>query len=143
LQPFVEPSTRSGRKYARPKEGVSMLGVEIASGSETVIAVSEQRRALLCATEEINYLSGAGRGVMLMKLADSDKLIGFRLVSGNSDAIEVKTARGGSQRISTGKYEVTSRGGKGREVIKTGQFTEVVPRPIEAPAAFAEDGAEA
>jgi len=143
LLPFVEPSTRSGRKFARTKEGATMLGLEVASGAETIIAVSEKRRALLCAVEEINYLSGAGRGVMLMKLADDDKLIGFRLVNKESDAIEVKTGRGGTQRISSGKYEVTSRGGKGREVIKSGQFTEVVPRAVEAPPAFAEDGAEA
>jgi DNA gyrase subunit A len=37
------------------------------------------------------------------------------------------------QTISTAKYEVTGRGGKGRELLQRGQFTRVVPEPIEAP----------
>jgi hypothetical protein len=41
---------------------------------------------------------------------------------------------GGTYKISTGRYEATGRGGKGREVLKRGQFVEVVAEPIAAPA---------
>ena len=40
----------------------------------------------------------------------------------------VETSRGGGQTISTAKYEVTGRGGKGRELLQRGQFTRVVWR---------------
>ena len=39
----------------------------------------------------------------------------------------VETSRGAEQTISTAKYEVTGRGGKGRELLQRGQFTRVVP----------------
>ena len=38
----------------------------------------------------------------------------------------VETSRGAEQTISTAKYEVTGRGGKGRELLQRGQFTKVV-----------------
>ncbi len=140
LLPFVEPSTRSGRRFARPKDTARILGVEVVHGDETVIAASEKRRALLCSVEEVNYLSGAGRGVMLVKLASDDSLIGFCAAQSGSDALEVKTGRGGTHRIAASKYERSARGGKGREVMKSGSFTEVVSKPVEVPPPF--EGAE-
>ena len=52
----------------------------------------------------------------------------------------IKTSLGGLQRINTGKYAVTSRGGKGREILKRGSLTEVVPEEPTAPVLL-EDGA--
>jgi hypothetical protein len=43
----------------------------------------------------------------------------------------VETTRGAEQTISTTKYGVTGRGGKGRELLQRGQFTKVVPPPVE------------
>jgi DNA gyrase subunit A len=144
LLPFVEPSTRAGRKYARPRGDARIVGVEITSGEETIIAVSSKRRALLCAVSEVNYLSGAGRGVTLIKLAADDVLLGFCLAVKDSDALEVKTSLGGVQRITCNKYETSGRGGKGREVMKRGTFIEVVKEPVHAPAPLdVEDGADA
>ena len=40
----------------------------------------------------------------------------------------VETTRGAEQTISTAKYGVTGRGGKGRELLQRGEFTRVVPR---------------
>ena len=39
----------------------------------------------------------------------------------------------GWQTISTTKYEVTGRGGKGRELLQRGQFTRVIPQDVENP----------
>jgi hypothetical protein len=41
---------------------------------------------------------------------------------------------GGEQRVNTAKYELTSRGGRGREIIKRGKLTAVVREVPEAPA---------
>ena len=32
LEPFVEPSTRAGRRYARPAEGAEVVGVARVTG---------------------------------------------------------------------------------------------------------------
>ena len=78
LDKFIEPSTRSGRKYARPAAGQAVVGMEPIHGSETILAVTERCRAIVCPANEINYLSGPGKGVRLIKVAKDDKLIGFK-----------------------------------------------------------------
>jgi DNA gyrase subunit A len=142
LSSFIEPSTRSGRRFARPAEGATIIGVQTVHGSETLIAASRSARALLCPVQEVNYLSGAGRGVILMKLDDDDALIGFKAATDDKDTLTAKTSGGGEQRINTARYELTQRGGKGREVIKRGSLTEIVLEPPPPPEPFApEEGA--
>ena len=82
----------------------------------------------------MNYLSGPGKGVILIKLSDQDKVIGFIASTGDRDLLTVETSRGAEQTISTAKYEVTGRGGRGRELLQRGQFTRVVWPMPEAPA---------
>jgi len=130
LESFVEPSTRAGRRYARTAEGAEVVGVEKITGAETLIAATEGARGLLCRADEVNFLSGPGRGVILIKTADDDKVLGFIASTGDRDLLTVETSRGGEQTISTGKYEVTGRGGKGRELMQRGRFTRIVwPAP--------------
>jgi len=126
LDGFVEPSTRSGRRYARPAEGAEILNVARLSGGEVLIAASAEARGILCKADEVNFLSGPGKGVLLIKLAEDDRLLGAIASSGDRDLLTVETTRGAEQTISTGKYEVTGRGGKGRELLQRGQFTRVV-----------------
>jgi len=134
LDGFVEPSTRAGRRYARAGEGVEVVGVARITGSEIVIAATRAARAMLCRADEINFLSGPGRGVILIKLQnDDDRVLGFIASVGDRDLMVVETSRGAEQTISTTKYEVTGRGGKGRELLQRGQFTRVVPSTPELP----------
>jgi DNA gyrase subunit A len=134
LESLVEPSTRSGRRYARPSEGVEVVGVEKITGKETIIAATQQARAILCPADEVNYLSGPGKGVILIKLQpDEDKVLGFIASTGDRDIMRVETSRGAEQTISTTKYEVTGRGGKGRELLQRGQFLRVIPPEVENP----------
>jgi DNA gyrase subunit A len=139
LEPFDEPSTRSGRRYARPSEGAEIVGVARVTGKEVLIAATAQARGLLCPVDEVNYLSGPGKGVILIKLAtDDDRVLGFIASTGDRDLLTVETSRGAEQTISTAKYEVTGRGGKGRELLQRGQFTRIVWPTPEAPAPLAE-----
>jgi DNA gyrase subunit A len=127
LEPFVEPSTRAGRRYAKAAEGAEVVGVARVAGGEVLIAATRDARALLCKVEEVNFLSGPGRGVILIKLtSDADRVLGFIASTGDRDLLTVETSRGAEQTISTAKYEVTGRGGKGRELLQRGQFTRVV-----------------
>ncbi|MGZ8868689.1 MAG: DNA gyrase/topoisomerase IV subunit A [Thermoanaerobaculia bacterium] len=134
LEPFVEPSTRAGRRFARTAEGAEVVGVARLTGGEILIAATREARALLTRASEVNFLSGPGRGVILIKLnSKEDRVLGFIASSGDRDLMTVETSRGAEQTISTTKYEVTGRGGKGRELLQRGQFTRVVWTTPDAP----------
>jgi DNA gyrase subunit A len=139
LEPFVEPSTRAGRRFARMPEKAAVVGVERYTGDEILIAATRDARAILTKAKEVNFLSGPGRGVILIKLTSpDDRVLGFVASVGDRDLLTVETSRGAEQTISTMKYEVTGRGGKGRELLQRGQFTRVVYPIPDAPQGFGE-----
>jgi DNA gyrase subunit A len=134
LEGYIEASTRSGRRYARTAEGAEVVHVALTTGEETMIAATGAARAMLCKADEVNFLSGPGRGVILIKIDfPEDKVIGAMVSRGDRDLMTVETSRGAEQTISTGKYEVTGRGGKGRELLQRGQFTRVLPTEVALP----------
>ena len=133
LEPFLEPSTRAGRRYGRVPEGAEFVGVARSTGDEILIAATREARAMITKVEEVNFLSGPGRGVILIKLGEGDRVLGFIASTGDRDLLTVETSRGAEQTISTGKYEVTGRGGKGRELLQRGQFTRTIWPVPEAP----------
>ncbi len=139
LQPFVEPSTRSGRRYARVAPGSELIGVEAISGKEKILAVSAECRTIVCPAEEVNYLSGPGKGVTLIKLAKTDRLVGFKASKGDRDLLVVETNRGAQKTISTAKYRVTARGGRGTEIQKNGKISSIVIPPPGAPEPLPEE----
>jgi len=133
LETFVDPSTRSGRKYARPAKGAHVVGVEKVHGDETLLAISQQCRAMVCGVDEVNYLSGPGKGVLLVKLGKDDRLLGFKASSGDRDLLNVETNRGAKKTVSTAKYKTTGRGGKGTEIQKNGRIAKIIPDPPQMP----------
>jgi len=132
IAPFIEPSTRTGRRYAKPAEGVQVVGVSLARGKEVVMAATREGRALFCTVDEVNYLSGPGKGVLLVKLDDGDALVAMKAAKDSHDTLLLETSLGGEKRLARGDYELTARGGKGRDVIKRGKLVKVV---IETPSA--------
>ncbi|MEM1228278.1 MAG: DNA topoisomerase IV subunit A [Planctomycetota bacterium] len=133
LQTFVEPSTRAGRRFARVSSGATIIDVTKVHGTETVLAASADCRAMVCPVDEINYLSGPGKGVILIKLAKTDRLLGFKPSTGDRDLLTVVTNRGAKKTISTAKYRTTSRGGRGIELQKNGKISEILREPIAPP----------
>ena len=133
LEQFVEPSTRSGRRFARVAPEHEVIGVEAIHGSETILAITAECRAMVCPSVEINYLSGAGKGVILIKTAKTDRLLGFKASTADRDLLVVETNRGAQKTISTAKYRVTARGGRGIELQKNGKISAIVTEPIKAP----------
>ncbi|HSU39079.1 MAG TPA: DNA gyrase C-terminal beta-propeller domain-containing protein, partial [Polyangiaceae bacterium] len=138
LEPFATPSTRAGRRFAKPAEGAQIVGVERVHGKETLVAVTRARRALVCGVNEVSFLTGPGKGVTLVKLEDDDALLGIKATSDSKDALVVETSMGGEQRITIQSYEKTGRGGRGREIMKRGTLVRVVPQTPPAPAPFEE-----
>jgi DNA gyrase subunit A len=136
LSPFVEPSTRSGRRYAKPADGAEVVGAGKANGKEIAICATQKRRALLAPVEEISYLSGPGKGVVLIKLDDQDRVVGFVVARDDRDTLVLEGSQGGEQRVNTAKYKATGRGGKGHEIIKRGSLVRAIPSLPEIPPAL-------
>jgi DNA gyrase subunit A len=134
LDSFVEPSTRAGRRFARPSKGSEIVGAARLAGGEVLISATAEGRGLLAKAEEVNFLSGPGKGVQLIKIGKDDRVLGFIASSGDRDLLTVETTRGAEQTISTAKYGVTGRGGKGRELLQRGGFTRILWPVPEAPA---------
>jgi DNA gyrase subunit A len=133
LETFVEPSTRAGRKFARPAKGQAVVGFTPVHGQEVILAISADCRAMVCRADEVNYLSGPGKGVQLIKLGKLDKLLGFKASTGDRDLLTYETGRGAADTVSTARYRVTGRGGKGVEVKKNGKISRLVPDDVAPP----------
>ena len=77
-------------------------------------------------------LDGVGKGVIGIKLTRTTTVcLGGTLISNRHDALVVETAGERTMEFRRGKYEMTSRGGKGFEAVKRTTFVRVVPPPIE------------
>ena len=72
--------------------------------------------------------------MILIKVAKDDRLLGFKASTGDRDLLEVVTSQGSNRKISTAKYEVIGRGGKGREIMKRGGITRIVLEKVPPPA---------
>jgi DNA gyrase subunit A len=134
LEGFVEPSTRAGRRYARPSDGVEVVGVARIDGSEIVIAATHDARAILsCRRSELSVWTWQRRHSDQAAVKGRSRARIHRLHRRSATLMRVETSRGSEQTISTTKYEVTGRGGKGRELLQRGQFTRVIPNDVENP----------
>src|SRR5262249_22800067 len=97
----------------------------------SIFLASQEGHVIHFLLDQINILSGVGKGVMGIKLAKDDVCLGGALISNRHDALVMETAGGKTQEFRRGKYELTSRGGKGFEAVKRTTFVRVVPLPIE------------
>ena len=132
LAPYRTASTKVGRRYVRLVEGDKVVMATVLSGDEeTVYLASAAGRVIHFPVSEVNILSGAGKGVLGIKLEAGDTCLGGALMSRRSDKFVLETSGGKTMEFGRGKYEVTSRGGKGHEAVKRASFVRVVPPPIE------------
>ena len=140
--PYREASTKSGRLYTRLREGEKVVLAKVLGQhrwvegkrthivEESLFLVSTDGRVIHFSIEEVNVLSGAGRGVIGLKLADDDTCLGGALVSGRFTKMEVETSGGQTRELGGGKPTV-SRGGSGYSEVKRTQFIRIKPPPID------------
>jgi DNA gyrase subunit A len=131
LAPYRTASNKLGRRYVRLNDGDRVVMAVVLRDEETIFLASQSGHVIHFKLDDINILSGAGKGVMGIKLAEGDVCLGGALISNRHDALVMETAGGRTQEFRRGKYDITSRGGKGFEAVKRTTFTRVVPRPIE------------
>jgi DNA gyrase subunit A len=140
--PYREASTRAGRLYTRLREGEKVVlakvlgqyhwvdGKRTRMQEETMFLVSREGHVIHFSVEEVNILSGPGRGVIGIKLDEDDACIGGALVHGRFTKMDVETS-GGIRKEFGGGIPTVSRGGHGRQEVKRTQFVQIVPPTIE------------
>jgi DNA gyrase subunit A len=139
--PFREASTKAGRRYVRLNEGERVVLAKVLGQThwreggkhvvheESMFLVSADGRVIHFKIDEVNVLSGAGRGVIGIKL-DEDTCIGGALVSSRFTKMDVETSGGVVRELGGGKPTV-GRGGVGHQEVKRTQFVRVLPPAID------------
>lgn len=135
LESFEEPSTKNGRRFARPAGGATVIGVQLTEVGERLLGSGTRfGRGALCRLSEVNFLSGAGKGVTVVKLGAEDRLVGFRVMEEESspqDGLRLIRDEGGKEVVVHPRYvKTTGRAGKGQNLIKRGLLQPVVD-PVE------------
>jgi DNA gyrase subunit A len=131
LAPFRAASTKVGRRYVRLAEGDKVVMAVVPKDEKTLYLASANGHVIHFALEDVNILSGVGKGVMGIKLVGDDLCLGGALMGGRFDKFVLETSGGKTMDFGPAKYDVTSRGGKGFEAVKRTKFVRVVPPPIE------------
>jgi DNA gyrase subunit A len=124
-------STKAGRRYVKLDEGDRAVMVRLVGEEDGMMLASREGHLIHFPVEQVNILSGVGKGVMGIKLADGDACIGGALIGSRHDALVVETSGGRQQEYRRGAYPAVHRGGKGYEVVKRAELVRVVPPPIE------------
>ena len=132
LDTFREPTTRSGRRYAKPAEGDEVAFVGVCADGDVVALASESGRAILFDSAEVPVLSGPGRGVLGLKVSAGDRLVGAALFGADEKraSLELENSKGNPLTV-TKRYSIVGRGGKGFELTKRERIARQVPPPIE------------
>ncbi len=131
LAPFRTASTKVGRRYVRLADGDKVVMATVLKAEQrSLFLASANGHVLHFPIDEINILSGVGKGVIGIKLGDGDTCLGGALVRNQNDAMIVETS-GGKQMEFYGSREMSSRGGKGFEAVKRTSFVRVVSAAIE------------
>lgn len=116
FRPNVEETTRNGRKVARLADNDEVISVEpVFSGR--VVCVSAEGRMLAFPTEDVAELTGAGRGVILMRLDNNDRLIGA-ITPPPGKGVTVTNSDSNDRTVSLKEIPLGQRAGKGERVIK-------------------------
>lgn len=116
FEPNVEETTRNGRRIARLSADDEVITVRPVSSGRTVCATAAGY-LLAFPTEDITELSGAGRGVILMRLDTDDRLVGA-VTSEPGAGVTVINKDGKERKIPLRDIPLGKRAGKGRRVVK-------------------------
>ena len=116
FEPNIEETTRNGRRIARLSADDEVITVRSVSSGRTVCATAAGY-LLAFPTEDITELSGAGRGVILMRLDKDDRLVGA-VTSEPGAGVTVINKDGRERKIPLRDIPLGKRAGKGRRVVK-------------------------
>ncbi len=129
IRPELDETTKSGRRYARPKEGDEIAVVTPCNGEVLTVATAGGY-LLSFPAHELPELTGAGRGVWAIRVTPGDRVVGA--VCHPPDAPPIAIAESGEVR----RLQVADlghRGQKGRPTLKRFKPATLIARTAELP----------
>lgn len=131
FEPFRVASTKAGRRFVRLAEGDRVVLVAIPTADdETMFLAADDGHVIHFPIEEVALLAGVGKGVRGIKLAKGAACLGGMVLSGFRECLRAENTSGTVLEFRRGKYQPTSRGGKGYEVIRRGGLKRLLPEQI-------------
>jgi DNA gyrase subunit A len=123
FRPNLEETTRNGRKVTRLADDDEVVSVTPVNGGRVVCA-SATGKMLAFPSEDVSELTGPGRGVILMRLDDDDRMVGaVTTVPGRG--VIVTNSDGNEREVGLKEIPLGQRAGKGQRVIKRMTLTSV------------------
>ena len=113
--PFRTESTKVGRRYVKLDEGDKVVMARLVGDETGVMLASRGGHVIHFPIDEVNILSGVGKGVIGHQARDDDECLGGVLVGGRFDKLVVETETGKTQEFGPGAIKSQNRGGKGDE----------------------------
>jgi DNA gyrase subunit A len=116
--PELGVTTRAGRRFARVADGDELIAVTPPDGPE-VLCLARSGKGLRFPIDEATELSGVGRGVILMRLDDKDRVVGA-IVPPPKTKLFVQIEGAGERALTRDDFPKGHRAGKGQKVVKRG-----------------------
>jgi len=126
-------STKNGRRYIRLTEGERVVMVRVLGHEESIFLASEDARLIHFRLDQISLLSGAGKGVVGIRLMDKVNCLGGMLISKARDVMKVEASTGVVREFRPTSQALVNRGGRGAEILKRGRFLKIVAEAVELP----------
>jgi DNA gyrase subunit A len=118
FMPDLTETTRAGRKVARVGKDDEVTSVVPVLGP-AIICGTSQGKMLRFKVEEAAELSGPGRGVILMRIDPSDRVVGTVVPPAGAGLLAV-SPEGREHQLTAKAVPAGRRGGKGQRVVKRG-----------------------
>jgi DNA gyrase subunit A len=132
LRQHREPSTRAGRLFAKPKEGDEVLAVMPVGEGDAVMCASSDGHVLGVLVAEIPALAGAGKGAIVMDVAEGERLVGAAIALSDRDKLTLETDKGKEKDVKLGEV-LGRRANKGAAIMKRDRFTRALPPALVVP----------
>jgi DNA gyrase subunit A len=120
-----------GRRYVRLGEGDKVVTACVLRGETSLFLASATGHVIHFTLDEVNILSGAGKGVMGIKLEEGDLCLGGTPVLEKNDLMAVEASDGKPMEFRNSRHDLVGRGGKGFPAVKRKSFVRVIPPPIQ------------
>ena len=131
LTSYRVESSKVGRKFVKLEPGDKAIFVQLIAEEKGMMLATKGGRIIHFALDEVNILTGVGKGVIGIKLDEGDLVIGGTLTGDSRfDKLTVETENGKTQEFGIGAYPPVARGGKGTKPGARTNFVRVVQRPI-------------
>jgi len=127
-------STKAGRKYAKPDTNDKVVLIRMVRDEDGLMLASRNGYVIHFPIDQINVLSGVGKGVIGIKMDDDDICLGGNLVTTgvrkDATKLVIETESGRTEDFTAERPKPQNRGGKGEKPWARTKFARVLPPPI-------------